>query len=658
MMAGAAAIALAAAAPLDATAAPTVRTFFLGTTLTRPTRITAGRDGNLWFTERATSKIGRITPAGVVTEFPTATPSAEPFGITSGPNGFLFFTERNVDKIGRSTLAGGVDDTIATVGDEPEDIAAGDDGVLWFTQRGSNQIGRREVFLTTPPSNVNFTVGDQPTGITAGPSTSVWFTEFGADRIGRIYGGVVEDFPVPTGASGPTTSGPTGIAAGPDDNVWFTEMNAAKIGRITFDGTVTEYDLPNNTGQPESIVAGPDGDLWFTEKTDGQIGRITPSGTIDEFSAGGNQPSGITAGPDGNIWFTLDSGNAIGRITTEAEPLRYTDPSRILVPDPDGPQIGPANRYPATIEASGLTGTVTDVRVRLNGVHHANVDDIEALLVGPQNQTALLLADAAGGADQDVATGETITLDDAGRDSPTQFVSGIFKPIVPAGASTDFEPPAPPAPYGGTLSVFDGTNPNGTWKLYLRDDDGATGSGALTGGWSLDIKTTAPTVQLPDTQVEVPGPEQVVTVPGPTTTVTGPATTVTGPATTVTVPRPADTRAPTLRLGSLAVRMPQATFRRGLKVAVTPSEPVTLDVTLSVKPKKATLAAAGDLLLFERSFSATRATTLAVKPSARHLGRPKKPFRATLRIVATDAGANRAVVTKAITVDPDKKRRR
>ena len=104
--------------------------------------------------------------------------------------------------------------------------------------------------------------------------------------------------------------------------------------------------------------------------------------------------------------------------------------------------------------------------------------------------------------------------------------------------------------------------------------------------------------------------------------------------------------------------MPQATFRRGLTLAVTPSEPVTLDVRLSLKPKKATVADADDLLLFDQTVSAARATTLAIKPSARRLGRPAKSFRATLRIVATDKGGNRTVVTKAITVDPDKKRRR
>jgi hypothetical protein len=102
----------------------------------------------------------------------------------------------------------------------------------------------------------------------------------------------------------------------------------------------------------------------------------------------------------------------------------------------------------------------------------------------------------------------------------------------------------------------------------------------------------------------------------------------------------------------------QAAFRKGLAVRVTPSEAVTLDVTLSVKPSRATLATAGDLVLFERTVSASLATTLAVKPSARRLGRPKKAFRALLRIVATDGGGNRTTVSRTITVQPDKRKLR
>src|SRR5262245_52334212 len=59
-----------------------------------PTSITAGPDGNLWFTEYGGGQIGRITPLGVVTEFSAGiTAFATPWGITAGPDGNLWFTE-------------------------------------------------------------------------------------------------------------------------------------------------------------------------------------------------------------------------------------------------------------------------------------------------------------------------------------------------------------------------------------------------------------------------------------------------------------------------------------------------------------------------------------------------------------------------------------
>ncbi len=38
----------------------------------------AGTDGNLWFTEADANQIGRITPAGVITEFPVPTANSRP----------------------------------------------------------------------------------------------------------------------------------------------------------------------------------------------------------------------------------------------------------------------------------------------------------------------------------------------------------------------------------------------------------------------------------------------------------------------------------------------------------------------------------------------------------------------------------------------------
>ena len=64
--------------------------------------ITAGPDGNLWFTETNANKIGKISPAtGVVTEFNIPTANAGPHGITYSPDGNLWFTETsgNIGKI-------------------------------------------------------------------------------------------------------------------------------------------------------------------------------------------------------------------------------------------------------------------------------------------------------------------------------------------------------------------------------------------------------------------------------------------------------------------------------------------------------------------------------------------------------------------------------
>src|SRR5689334_10280839 len=71
-----------------------------------PVGITAGPDGNLWFTENATNQVGRITPSGSVQEFPIPTSGSDPAGITVGPDGNLWFTEFFGDKIGRITPAG------------------------------------------------------------------------------------------------------------------------------------------------------------------------------------------------------------------------------------------------------------------------------------------------------------------------------------------------------------------------------------------------------------------------------------------------------------------------------------------------------------------------------------------------------------------------
>jgi streptogramin lyase len=290
--------------------------FTIPTNASGPDRITAGPDGNLWFTERNiwANRIGRITPAGTITEFTIPTSACMPGGITAGPDGNLWFTESyfKSNKIGRITPSGTVTEfTIPTNASGPDGITAGPDGNLWFTEDGGNQIGRitpsgtiTEFALPTPSRN--------PGGIAAGPDGNLWFTEESGNQIGRITpSGTITEFAIPTPKSGLLE-----ITAGPDGNLWFTEFWENKIGRITPAGAITEFAIPTSVSHPYGITAGPDGDLWFTEFQGNQIGRITPIGTITEFrmNTPETSPNGISSGPDGNLWFTEELGNKIGRI--------------------------------------------------------------------------------------------------------------------------------------------------------------------------------------------------------------------------------------------------------------------------------------------------------------------------------------------------------
>jgi streptogramin lyase len=316
-----------------------------------PFGISAGRDGNLWFTEFASggfnSQVAMITTSGVITEFPLPQATAEPNGITAGPASTdpnsMWFTENS--RVGRiatcptsTPCAHPITETLVpSAPSQLEGIAAGRDGFVWFTEFAfdAHKIGKINPATFAVTEFPALATG--PYGITAGPiatdPNSMWFTEFACsvtpgcsgnspNKIGRIgtsgpTNGVITEFNV-----NPLNSRIFGIASGPDGNLWFTENDANRIGRITPTGAITEFVLPpGGGGGPVDIAAGADGNMWFAAGN--FIGRISPTtGIVTEFpiptpNAGA---FGITPGPDGNIWFTEEMANKIGTITTGAIP--------------------------------------------------------------------------------------------------------------------------------------------------------------------------------------------------------------------------------------------------------------------------------------------------------------------------------------------------
>lgn len=311
---------IALLAPAPASAAPGAVVHFPLPTGSEPEGIAAGPDGNLWFAERGSNSIGRMTPDGQLTEFPLSTVGSKPFQITAGPDGNLWFTEWAAGQIGRITPGGEITEFPVCDYCRPWGITAGPDGNLWFTLPGAGEVGSispaGEVTRIPLPS----AAGSEPRQIVLGPDGNLWTAGVALIREEPGYGvidrvtpaGDVTAFRVPTPFEGIL---PTAISSGPGGALWFAGSSSV-VGRIDTAGAITELHPPLR-GEHDSAVSGPEGNLWLTSSSPisgkGSIDRLTPDGHLTSFAVPYGS-RGVTVGAEGNIWFTEWAAHAIGRI--------------------------------------------------------------------------------------------------------------------------------------------------------------------------------------------------------------------------------------------------------------------------------------------------------------------------------------------------------
>lgn len=139
---------LSLASASSVSAQVTITEYAVPTNASGSSGISAGPDSNLWFAEYSGQQIARITPAGVITEFPSG---GYPYQITKGPDGNLWFTGDYGNLVGTITTSGVITEfAVPTGSSRPFGITAGPDGNLWFTENAANKIGR----VTAPLYNL------------------------------------------------------------------------------------------------------------------------------------------------------------------------------------------------------------------------------------------------------------------------------------------------------------------------------------------------------------------------------------------------------------------------------------------------------------------------------------------------------------------------
>jgi streptogramin lyase len=280
-----------------------------------PTSVPAGlawdvKRNVVWFTEMAPSKIGQITPSGVITEYQLTTPEASPYQITVGPDGNAWFTESDYTRIGRITPSGVVTEFSFPGGMVPLAITSNIDGNLWFTAYNYSRTASAIVKMTTAGVPTIYPLA--PTagagGIARDETGNLWFTEPNLSRIGEITtAGNIVEYPI----AAPSYW----ISWGSNGNMWFTEPSLNQVLQIASNGAVTAYPLPTPNANPGGITWGPDENIWFTESGANQIAKITPyGGQITEYAIpSGNFASDIISGPDQNMWFTEPRAGVVGQ---------------------------------------------------------------------------------------------------------------------------------------------------------------------------------------------------------------------------------------------------------------------------------------------------------------------------------------------------------
>jgi subtilisin-like proprotein convertase family protein/uncharacterized cupredoxin-like copper-binding protein len=303
----------------------------------------------------------------------------------------------------------------------------------------------------------------------------------------------------------------TSVAAASTTTAVSASPNPATTGQsVTTTATVTSGGNPVTSGT-----------VTFTEGATTLASNVAVNGSGQASFSKSNFTEGdhtVTATYNGTASFATSNASTNVRLDnpTTVSGDTFCNTGAVTLPT-----FGSATPYPSNITVSGKSGTISKLTLQLKNVTHNFDGDFDVLLVGPTGANLVVLSDAGTAAVSNVS----LTFDDAapGGLSATGAwgaagSSLTVKPTNFSEAMADSWPsPAPSASSNTTLgATFDGSAPNGVWKLYVIDDAAPDG-GTIAGGWCLNV--TAVTATATTTAVSA-SPNPATTGQSVTTTAT------------------------------------------------------------------------------------------------------------------------------------------
>ena len=206
-------------------------------------------DGGIWFTQRASGRLGRLEPAtGVIEHFEPPTPSGGPAGMAiDAKSGRVWFTESYADRVAFFDPATSAIEEIV-LGDASTGLVTGPAG-LAIDGDGGVWVAKLEGILAHVPKDAEGS-GDvelirlpeaarRPAGVVVSGDGTVWTGALDGNVMVRYLPEErrITLFPIPTGApdlepSQPPfakTSRPFGIATDSRGNLWFSQQYTGQL---------------------------------------------------------------------------------------------------------------------------------------------------------------------------------------------------------------------------------------------------------------------------------------------------------------------------------------------------------------------------------------------------------------------------------------------
>jgi virginiamycin B lyase len=293
------------------------------------TGITKGPDGRLWVLDFAGQfNSGAVTNGGVMAfgvgpngltssnyYNTNLTVHSRPSNITTGPDGNLWFTEQLTGRIGRITTNGVISESAyLPTNCLPYDIITGPDGAMWFTEYASNKVGRIDTNLNLTaeyplPTNPTGLTLDNPYGLVLANDGSIWYTDTIASCLGQIVLAGTNIAATNLSFTPTTNAFPRRLATGPDGNIWFGEYVSSTLGIGNNIGRIIALPTLNiqNLGGFQVVLS------WSTNSTTNFVLQVNGDLTTTNWTIATNIPVVVgsqfvvTNNSTSNVFFRLNA---------------------------------------------------------------------------------------------------------------------------------------------------------------------------------------------------------------------------------------------------------------------------------------------------------------------------------------------------------------